>query len=204
MKRINPNPYVVNAYSVSSMPTQLSHFGKKLTTCAYLSEAPDDDITPNEMSIPLMTTFLLLRDIGGDSIGTTAALYAWMNEMGLYDIHCLVYIDYSMLHVFEVHAREIIMRVCGYDPASGLPNYYKYTLNLLKNLTNDKTRETASDRYLREYGISTYRHLDVLHHVVGELNFRNSEEHGWMDREWDSLALTPVIVLEDFCEGRYR
>jgi len=204
MKRLHTNPYIVCDYSHNCMPAPSSDFGTTRATSAYIQEMPDDNITPSLMSIDKLAVFLLLRDMGGDSVVTTTAFYEWMINMGLDNLHSLVLVDHEMLHELEPSASEIIMRACGVDAVSGIPNYYKYSLQLLENLTNDKTHETATNRYLREYGMNLYRHLEVLHCVVGELNVRNAEKYNWRYTEWDSLAQTPLIVLEDFCAGRYR
>jgi len=204
MERQNTNPYIVCDHSHNSVPAPSSDFGTALATSAYIAEMPDDNITPSHMPIGKLAILLLLRDMGGDSVGTTTAFYKWMVDMGLDDLHTLVFVDHEMLHVLEPPASEILMRACGVDTASGTPNYYKYTLHLLNNLTNDKTHESATNRYLREYGINMYRHVEVLHCVVGELNVRNTEKYNWRLPQWDSLARTPLIVLEDFCAGRYR
>jgi len=197
------------------MPTPSSHCGTTLTTSARLEAAPDDNIKPSDMPIPILTIYILLRHVGGEALGTTAALYAWILEIGLENIHDFSLLHYEDLCIFKSPARENMRHVVGVDSVSGIPNYYDRTLELLKVFSYDFAWEKASDKYSTLYGINIYKHLEVLHEIVKELNFRGHLTIKEYNRghltikeynlpEYNALQSTPLIVLEEFCDGNYE
>ena len=95
--------------------------------------------------------------------------------------------------------------VVGVDSVSGIPNYYDRTLELLKVFSYDFAWEKASDKYSTLYGINIYKHLEVLHEIVKELNFRGHlTKKEYNLPEYNALQSTPLIVLEEFCDGNYE